>query len=173
MSEECVVGVYESLPKAEVAVHVLRRADFPAAQISLVTATSDLNPELLQEIKMGDDSVRDAAIGAGLGGVLGVVAGLGAMMVSGLGLVFLVGPIGGGLFGSVVGGYLGSFAGWGVHAEHIRHYERCVRDGNVLVIAHGTPLELDRAERILRETDVNEVHLHAKNSADSPEVLDA
>jgi uncharacterized membrane protein len=172
MDAECVVAVYESLKKAEQAVHILRRADFPTDQISLVAAKSEITPELVEQLKMGDDSIRDAAIGAGLGGVMGVVAGIGAMVVSGLGVVFLAGPIGGGLFGAMVGAFLGSLGGWGVHQERIRHYEQCISDGSVLVIAHGKPLQMDNAERILRETDAAEVNLHARTSADSSEILE-
>jgi hypothetical protein len=172
MDAECVVAVYGSLKKAEQAVHILRRADFPTNQISLVAAESEPTPELVEQLKMGDDSIRDAAIGAGLGGAMGAVAGIGAMLVSGLGVVFLVGPIGGAVFGATVGAFLGSFAGWGVHKEGIRHYEECISNGKVLVIAHGNPLEMDNAERILRETNAAEVNLHARTSADSPEILE-
>ena len=172
MSDECVVGVYESLKNVEQAVHALRRGEFPAGQISLVSAWHDVKPELVQELKMGDDSIRDAAIGAGLGGALGVIAGIGAMVVSGLGIVFLAGPIGGGLFGVTLGAFLGSFAGWGVHEHQIQHYEQCVRNGKLLVIAHGNPLEVDSASRILKETDAENVQIHAKSDSESPEILD-
>jgi uncharacterized membrane protein len=167
MDEECVVGVYDSLAKAEQAVHILNRAGFAPDRISLVAARLEDRPDVVQDLKMGDDSLRDAAIGAGLGGVLGVVAGLGALFVSGLGTVFLVGPIGGGVFGAVVGAFLGSFTGWGMHEKHIRHYEQCVKQGKVLVVAHGGPLELADADRILKETDVAEVHVHSRTSAES------
>ena len=69
-----------------------------------------------------------------------------------------------GMFTAVTGAFLGSLAGWGVHHEHIRHYEQLVKDGKVLVIAHGDPLELAEADRILKGTDAAEVHVHAKTS---------
>jgi hypothetical protein len=168
---DSLIAVYNNLKDAEQAVHVLDRANFPRDQISLVSAWTQATPELIEELKMGDDSIRDAAIGAGLGGVLGVIAGLGAMVVSGLGLVFISGPIGGGVFGATVGAFLGTFIGWGIHEGHIKHYEKCVREGKVLVIAHGGPLETQKAERILEETNAEEISLHARESADSPEIL--
>jgi hypothetical protein len=171
MNEECVVGVYNSLQQAEQAVRILRRADFRTEQISVVASNLPANPALVKELRLGDDSVRDAAIGAGLGGILGLLAGIGlaAIPVAGL-IVFLVGPIGGAATGTIVGGLIGSMVGWGVHKDHIEHYEQLVRDGKALVTLNGTPLELVHGERILRETDVIEVNLHAKTGSDAPGV---
>jgi hypothetical protein len=170
MNDECVVGVYDSLKQAEQAVHILHRADFPTKQISLVAAGFEGQPEIVEELSRGDDSAHDAAIGAGLGGVMGMLGGVAVASVFGLSAVFLVGPIGGGLVGTAVGAFLGGMAGWGVHDEQIRHYETSVKNGKVLVVLHGNPLELDRAKRILQETDVAAVHLHARDSSDAPEV---
>ena len=39
-----------------------------------------------------------------------------------------------------------------------------------MVIAHGDPLKLVQAKRILAETDVSELHFHAKTGDDSPEI---
>ena len=167
MNDECIVGAYDSLKQAEQAVRILHRAGFPTPQISLVASSAQETPGLKEEFKMGDDSVRDAAIGAGLGGVLGMLTGFGAMAVAGAGIVvFLAGPVGIAALGTVVGAFLGGIAGWGVREEHIRHYEQCVKDGKVLVIANGNPLELVHAERILKETDVAEVHVHSRTSSD-------
>jgi hypothetical protein len=74
------------------------------------------------------------------------------------------------MFSAATAAFLGSLAGWGVHHEHIRHYEQLIKDGNVLVIAHGNPLELSQADRILRETNAAEVHVHVKTSAESTEI---
>jgi len=168
MAEECIAAVYDSVHKAQEAVHILDRAEFPSDQISLVTTGLKEQPELVQELEMGDDSLRDAAIGGGLGTVVGMLAGLGCVVVSGVG-IFLVGPLA--AVGGITGAFLGGIAGWGVHTEHIHHYEKLVKQGKVLVIAHGDPLELVQAERILAETDVSELHVHAKTGDDSPEIV--
>jgi hypothetical protein len=170
MYEECVTGIYDSLEKAEEAVHILHRAGLPAKQISLAAPGVVSRPEILKEFNLGDDSAYDAAIGAGLGGVLGVIGGVTMAAVLGLSAVFLVGPIGGAVVGSAVGAFLGGMGGWGVHEQQIRYYERCVKSGKVLVIMQGNPLELDQADRILKETDVAEVHMHVRDSSEAPEV---
>ena len=169
MYEECVVGVYDSLDKAELALRILRRGDFPSEQASLVASRLADHPELARELEMGDDSIRDAAIGAGLGGLVGVLAGLGAVASAG-GPVFIFGPVAAGLTAATVGAFLGSMAGWGVHQQDIQHYEQCIARGKTLVVANGSPLELVDAKRILQETDAIEVRVHARTSSEAPEV---
>ena len=174
MNDECVVGVYDSIQQAEQAVRILRRGDVPRERISLVASGLKDKPAIAAELKLGDDSVHDWAVGAGLGGILGLLAGLGFAAIPGLGVVFLLGPLaaGAGLTGAVVGADLGSFVGWGVHEDHIRRYERQVHEGKVLVIVNGDPLAIAHAERILKETDVSEVNLHTRTSSDAPEMTD-
>ena len=61
---------------------LLGRADLPTERVSLVTTRLMERPELVEELKMGDDSLHDAAIGAGLGGVVGVLGGLAVAVVA-------------------------------------------------------------------------------------------
>ncbi|HVX63140.1 MAG TPA: hypothetical protein VHC19_21145 [Pirellulales bacterium] len=171
MNDECVVGVYDTLEKAEQAILILKRGDFPTGQVSLIAAGSFDKPELTERLAMDDDSVFDAALGAGLGGVLGVLVGIGAIVVSEVGAVFLAGPVAGGLTAGIVGAFLGCMAGWGVHQQHIQRYEQAVKEGKALVMAGGSPLQLRDAEKMLKETDALEVHLHARTSSESPEVF--
>jgi hypothetical protein len=78
--------------------------------------------------------------------------------------------VGGALVGGATGAFLGGLGGWGVHHHQISHYENQIRQGKVLVIAHGDPLQLVAADRMLKETEAAEVHVHAKTSSESPEV---
>lgn len=171
MAEACVVAVYDSTDKAESAVHILHRAGYPTDQISLIAATLDGHAEAIGDLAMQDDSLRDAAVGAGLGGVLGVLAGISLMAVTELGIVFLIGPLGGGFVGAVTGGFVGALSGWGVHKTQLARYERCLKKGRVLVIAEGDPQQVAKADRILQETDNEEIRVHEKTDSESKEFL--
>jgi hypothetical protein len=170
MHEECVVAIYDSFAKAEQALHILSRSGFAMWRVSLATAATAGGSKLVADLRMGDDALRDGAIGAGLGGAVGLLAGLGATLVTGVGVVFLFGPAAAGILGATVGAYLGTFFGWGVHRGHIKQYEQFIKEGKVLVVANGAPLELAQAEKILKETDVLAVDLHARAADESPEV---
>jgi len=172
MAESCVIGVYNTLPEAQAAVHVLHRADFPPGQITLIASSEPHSPQVAEYASMGDDSGQDAAIGAGIGGVLGTVTGASLAAFSGTAILLLGGPvIVGGLAGALVGAFVGSLVGWGVHSSQIAHYEKFVKSGKALVVAEGGPLEVVHANRILRETNPVEVHVHARDGSEAHEIL--
>jgi len=173
MHDECAVAVFDNIQQVELALRILHRGNFPTKQISVVTKQLENHPAEIGEIKTGgDDSVRDAVVGAGLGGIGGALIGAAMSTVYGLGAVFFFGPLGLAMMGVVVGAFLGSMGGWGVHEERIQHYEELVKQGKLLLIAHGNPLEVIQAERMLKEADPLEVHAYAKTGSESPEVYD-
>lgn len=171
MADSCVVGVYNSLQEAQAATHILHRADFPRGQMMLIGSSAEHPPQMIEDLSMGDDSVHDAVCGAGVGGVLGVLAGASAAALSGIAIVFVAGSIAGGLAGALLGAFVGSLAGWGVHSSQVAHYEKHLKSGKALVIAEGDPLEVAQAERILRETDPLELHVHARDGSEASEIL--
>jgi hypothetical protein len=163
MVDECIVAVYRVLDHAQNGIRTLTDTGFPADRISLVATGLKEHPEIIKELQLSDDALHDAAITAGLGGAVGMLAGLGVMIVSGLGAVFLVGPVGGAIVGGITGGFVGAMAGTGVHEEKIRHYERTLERGNVLLIVNGNPLELARAYYALEKTSTVELHTYARS----------
>ena len=169
MIDECVAAVFPKLESAPEAIQRLTDGGFPSAQVSLVAVGLQEKPDSLEPMTLGDDSLHDAAIGAGFGGVLGMLTGLSVMVVSGLGVVFLAGPVGGVILGSITGAYLGTMAGYGVHEHRIKHYRQLIAAGNALVIATGDPLQLARAYRLLETTGPSELHTYARTADDSPE----
>ena len=124
-----------------------------------------------QELNFGDDSLRDAAIGATLGGLAGIIGDAALVLIAGVGAVVVTGPLVA-VTGVVVGAFLGAMEGWGVHKSHIQKYERLVDEGKVLVVVDGGPKQLAEAERMLRQAESTEVHLYAKSSANAPEIDD-
>jgi uncharacterized membrane protein len=169
MIDECVVAVYPSLDGARQAIDQLNTSGFPSAQISLVTIGLRENAAVLEQLKLCDDSMHEAAVTAGLGSFLGALGGLATMVLSGVGVVFLMGPVAGGIMGGVAGAYIGAISGWGVHEHQIRHYERLIQNGSVLIIANGDPIQLLQAFRLLEKTAPSEVHTYARTGDEQPE----
>ncbi len=173
MSNHCVVAIFDSLREAGEAVHALERSDFPSDQVSLVS--HNVSEEVPQEelLQAGDATETDAAKGAGLGGLFGLLVGTPLLTIPAVGPVLIAGPLATGLTGAIVGGFLGAMAGWGVHDDHVKEYEERVKQGKLLVVASGDPQELAEALRILRDLSPEEIRFHAPTSADSPEVDDS
>ena len=172
MSNPCVVAVYGSFDRAQEAIVALDNADFPHDQVSLATHTIPDNLDQREALQFGDKSQKDALRGAGMGGLLGFLLGTPLLMIPGIGLFLIAGPMATGMTGTIVGHILGSMVGWGVHEDHIANYEQQMREGKVLVIAIGDPQQVAAAQHVLEESQAEEVQLHAKNSADEPEVFD-
>lgn len=166
MPNQCVVAVYDSFDKAKDAIVALEQSDFPSQQVSFVTHNVEDEVPRPEPMQYGDDTGQDAAKGAGIGGLLGLLLGAPILAIPGVGAVLVAGPIGVGLAGAVVGGFLGAMAGWGVHEDHLEQYEEKVRQGALLVVANGDPQQVAEAQRVLRDTNAEDVDLHAKTSAD-------
>ena len=173
MAEECVVAVYKNTTQAKAAIDKLIASGFPQTNISLVTATLKNEPAAVKRaLELGDNSEKDAAIGAGIGGAIGLLGGATVVSLAGIGVV-IAGPLGA-LTGVVVGGLIGAIRGWSVHSDHIPKYEEKVKAGQVLIIAHGSdPRKIAAAEKTLLTTGPSEVRLYAAtDDADDPRVND-
>lgn len=166
---ESVIAVYDKFADAANAVRMLDESGFPHDQVSLVASAADDHLPT-PTVQAGDESENQAATGAAVGGLLGMLAGAPLLAIPGIGPLLLAGPLAAGMTGALVGGFLGSMSGWGVHSDHVAEYQRMVQAGKVLVMAHGDPPEVARAELTLRESHPVELHLHAPDSADSEEI---
>ncbi|PHS08364.1 MAG: hypothetical protein COA78_12810 [Blastopirellula sp.] len=169
MSNECNVGVFRILDDAKQAIEALNQSGFPADQISLVTSATNHEMEVHGTIETGDDATMNALFGAGIGGVLSLIGGVSAVLVGGPIAILLAGPL---LAAApIVGAVLGGLKGWGVHHSHIPKYEALINSGKVLVITHGNPLEVARANRILAETSAETLEFYAETDADDPNIV--
>jgi len=173
MSEHSVVGSYDTMDQAEEAVHTLNRAGFPVKHVSIVTQNLASDKTIHGYITPGDDlTVRGAATGAWIGGLLSLFIGTAFLWIPGFGPLLVVGRLAalllagveGTMVGVAAGSLLGALASWGIAEERILDYEKQLREGKHLVIAYGTAEEVDKAHAILQETDVGALHMHASTS---------
>lgn len=116
-----VVGLFESAGAARMVVDGLIAAGCRREDIGLVAK---------------NDRTTQAGIGAALGDLGRVLAGLGALAIPGFGPVIAAGPIAAGLAGAAgVGGLIGGLVGLGIAEAEAQAYAEGVRRGNTLVIA--------------------------------------
>ena len=174
MSERSVVGIYETMERAEEAVHTLDQAGFPVKHISIVTQNLASDQTVHGYITTGDDlTPRGAATGAWVGGLLSLligsaflwVPGFGPLVVLGRLAAFLLVGVEGTLMGAATGSLLGALANWGIAEEYILDYEQQVQRGKHLVIAYGTAEEVGQAHAILQGTHAGALRVHAGASA--------
>jgi outer membrane lipoprotein SlyB len=172
MANQCVVAVFESGIRAKLAVEKLTAAGYPKSKISTVArSVKGQEADVTRALQFGDEMERDATLGAGIGALVGALGGATAI-AAGASVLVIAGPIIA-ITGAVVGGLIGAMTGWGVHHNHAEQYQRKIESGKVLVLVLGDdPLQIAEAEKLLRLSNPEELHLHAKtDDADDPQVV--
>src|SRR5690554_5074615 len=107
------------------------------------------------------DSIADGTTwGGALGGVAGLLAGVGALAIPGIGPIIAAGPLAGVLSGAVTGGVAGGLIDLGIPEERGRHYEENLKQGGVLAVIETSSDKVDDASEILRENGASDVESH-------------
>jgi hypothetical protein len=125
MSDQGVIGMYDSMSKAEEAVYKLDRGGFPTKQVSIVAQHLQSERRVNGYVTVSDAGQTGAMTGAWLGGLLGLLTGAAFIWIPGCGplivaghlasvLLPLVGGIDGAISGAGWGGALGILVGVGV-----------------------------------------------------------
>ena len=109
---------------------------------------------------------------AELGGALGLLAGIGAIAIPGLGPFIAAGPIMGALagigVGGAVGGLVGALVGMGIPEYEAKRYEGRMKDGGVLLSVHcATSDEITRAKQILERTGAEDISSAGEKAGES------
>jgi hypothetical protein len=163
-SNKAVIGLVGSVAQAERILNELERAGFCTDDISAVfpdkTGTRDFAHE--HHTKAPEGAVAGVGAGGAIGGTLGLLAGVGALSMAGLGSFVAAGPIMGALSGAAagaaVGGITGALIGIGVPELVAKHYEGKLQRGSILLSVHvDDPEQRDRAKNILERQGADDV----------------
>lgn len=155
-----VLGVFDTREQAEQAALKLREKGFHK-DISIVAREESGKGET-GELRMGGDdtAVEGITTGGVLGGIAGLAAGAGALVIPGIGPLVALGPIAGLLSGAATGGLAGGLLDWGIPEEEGKHYEEDVRQGKILLTVQGSGPRLDDAAGILRQFGAHDVKVY-------------
>jgi hypothetical protein len=168
-----VFGIYRDRPQVEKAVDTLLQAGFRAADISVLlpdnVGTKDFAHE--KHTKAPEGAATGAGTGAVVGGTLGLLAGIGALAIPGLGPFIAAGPIMGALAGAgtggVVGGLIGAMVGMGIPEYEAKRYEGLIKEGRVLLSVHCDNSDwVKRGKEILERTGGQDIASAGESSAD-------
>ena len=118
--------------------------------------------------------------GGALGGITGLLVGLGALAIPGIGPILLAGAeataiattLAGAGIGAAAGGLIGALIGLGIPEEKAKIYNDRVKGGSFLVIVNGTAAEIARAETIMRHHGVEEFGIYDVPGARATAVTD-
>jgi hypothetical protein len=136
-------AVFPDRATFDAALEGLRAAGFRAADISAVLPDrSNTTKDLAHEIntKAPEGIAAGAGAGAAVGGVLGWLAGIGALAIPGIGPLLAAGPIVAALAGAgaagAAGGLVGGLVGAGMPEIEAKRFAGRLRDGGYLISVH-------------------------------------
>jgi len=170
-----VFGIYSSLASADNATDALVRAGFPASDISALLpdnlGTKEIGTQ--KATKAPEGAATGAGSGAVLGGALGLLAGIGAIAIPGVGPFIAAGPIMAALagvgVGGAVGGVTGALIGLGIPEYEAKRYEGRIQKGGILLSVHcDTSDEIKRAKEIMKNTGAEDISSTGESSSDYP-----
>jgi hypothetical protein len=158
------IGVFSRRHDAEVALTELRDAGFDLNQVSLIGKDTSGNVADIgvRGDKADEGAKTGAASGAAIGGLGGLLVGLGALAIPGIGPVILGGAaatalattLTGGAIGAAAGSVVGGLVGLGIPENRAKEYSDRLNRGDYLVIVDGTQNEIDRAATILKRQHI-------------------
>ncbi len=159
-----VIGTFDSRDQAERAVAGLRKQGFTEDKVSIVTkeqrARAGERGERGPTMARGNDLTGGTLTGGAIGGAAGILAGLGAIAIPGIGPVVAAGPIAAALTGAVTGGIVGGLVDLGIPEERGRYYEQKVREGKALVAVKAEEDSVAKAEDVLTRFAARDVEVH-------------
>lgn len=170
MASKSIFCLASSRWQADDIVTRLKAAGFADKDISVLFADKKDSSEFAKERHTSTPDTTKGAegtatgVGAGgvVGGTLGLLAGIGSLVIPGVGPFLAVGPImatiGGAAVGATVGGIAGGLIGLGIPEINARHYETKVKDGYILISVHADKWEdIHRARRVFNEASASDI----------------
>ncbi len=162
--KRAVMCIVPNENQAEYVVGQLQHAGFSNTDISVVFPEQPRSRDFApgHDTKAPEGAIAGVGAVGLVGGTLGLLAGIGALAIPGLGPLIAAGPLLATLSsvaaGAPLGGVMGALVGLGIPEIEARRYEGKLRSGNVLVAVHTEDRqEQEVAERIFRTSRAENV----------------
>lgn len=154
-----VVGVFHDRSRAEEALEDLKNQGFEK-DISLVARDEEEQEQSGGEIMGGQDLSEGTFAGGTVGGIAGLLAGVGALLIPGVGPIIAAGPIAATLTGVVTGGIAGGLIDLGLPEERGEYFEEQVRQGGILLSMKADDDQVEETASVLRQHGASDVEVH-------------
>ena len=173
-----IVGLFERYEDADYVVEELQRRSIAKNQISVLAhegsvrgllpgePVDNLGDERVVEINSTADSMGVGSItGAVAGGIGGLLLGMGALAIPGIGPAYAAGSLLSALtataagvgIGAVTGGLVGAMMGWGLSEEDAHAYAEGVRRGGTLVAVRVPEEATPEVQSVMRDARVVDI----------------
>jgi hypothetical protein len=171
-----VLGIYTTRESVERAVDTFLKSGFTTSDVSVLLPENLGGKPLAthKDTKAPEGATAGGGAGAVIGGTLGLLVGIGALAIPGVGPFIAAGPIMAALAGIGVGGAVGGFAGaligMGIPEYEAKRYEGRIQKGGILLSVHcDTSDQIKRGKEILKNTGAEDISSTGESSADTKE----
>ncbi|HUG03073.1 MAG TPA: hypothetical protein VML92_01420 [Steroidobacteraceae bacterium] len=138
-----VTGLFTDREQAEQGYQTLTARGYEAKDINVVMSDDTRKRYFAsgEETELGTKAAKGAGVGGAIGGTVGAIAAAIAAVgtsiaIPGLGLV-IAGPLAAALAGAgaggATGGLVGALIGAGIPEERVKHYEKGIKSGGILM----------------------------------------
>jgi hypothetical protein len=168
-----VFGIYGSRESVERAIDTFLTSGFGTSDVSVLLPENLGSKPIAthKETKAPEGATAGGGAGAVIGGTLGLLAGIGALAIPGVGPFIAAGPIMAALAGLGVGGAVGGFAGaligMGIPEYEAKRYEGRIQKGGILLSVHcDTSDQVKRGKEIMKNTGAEDISSTGESSSD-------
>lgn len=167
------VAIYPSHTTVETAVKKLQEDGFDMKKLSIIGRDYQTDEHVVGYYNIGDRMKIWGKTGAFWGGLGGVLFGSALFWIPGLGPLIVAGPLVGWIVGTLEGSLIvGSMSAIGsalyslnIPTDSILQYEKTLKSGKFVLLAHGSMDDTIKAKEILdhTETETLEHHFSKRN----------
>lgn len=168
-----VFGIYTSREAVELAVDTFLKSGFATSDVSVLLPENLGSKPIAthKDTKAPEGATAGGGAGAVIGGTLGLLAGIGALAIPGVGPFIAAGPIMSALagigLGGAVGGFAGALIGMGIPEYEAKRYEGRIRKGGILLSVHcNTSDQVKRGKEIMKNTGAEDISSTGESSSD-------
>ncbi len=167
--QDSVVAVYGTHNGAEEAVKELQRGGVDMHSLSIIGRDYHTDENVVGYYNTGDRMKYWGKVGAFWGGFWGLLFGSAFFAIPGLGAILVAGPLVAWIVGAlegavVVGGLSAVGAGlfsMGIPKDSVVKYETALKTDKFLVLVHGSATVVEKAREILESTQPENVTSHS------------
>ena len=167
-----VICIANTSAQAETLVLRLNEAGVPTSDVSVLLPDTTGSRDFAHEhnTKAPEGTAIGVSAGGVTGGVLGLLAGIGALAIPGVGPFIAAGPImaalSGAAVGATIGGITGALIGMGIPEYEARQYEAKIKEGNILISVHTRDSAVvDRVKNIMKQAGAEDISSTGETSS--------
>lgn len=161
-----VVGMFENTRDADRAFTDLTTQGFRRDDIGVMARQEVLKSAKKEGLDVGTSAGVGAVGGTTAGGIAGLLVGIGALAIPGIGPVIAAGTIGtvigttavGAGLGAAAGGIVGALTGMGLSHEEANLYAEGVKRGNIIVAVKTDDAKVQVVSDLLRRDNAVDVN---------------